>query len=128
MPVVLQVEAPREVTSSPLQLAVQVEQAAAAILTRSRGGAERQGLQHPQDLAHVAQLGGVQYANPKAASKRRVEHALANQAQQGLPNGRAAHPHLAGQGHVPNSAPGREIATLDLGQDAVIDLVTEWDA
>jgi hypothetical protein len=35
---------------------------------------------------------------------------------------------LAGQGHVPNSAPGREIATLDLGQDAVIDLVTEWDA
>jgi hypothetical protein len=106
-------------------LAVELEQAPTASLVRYRGRAERQGLEDAQDLAHVAQLGGIERADPKASTHRGVEHAFASQAEQGLAYWRATHPQLAGQDHVPNSATCRQIAALDLGEDAVVDLVPE---
>ena len=89
------------------------------------GGTKRQGLQHTQDLAYVPKFGGIQRANPKAPAQSGVNYAFPSQAQEGLSDRRSAHPQLAGQHNVPNSASCREIAALDLGEDAVIDLVTE---
>jgi hypothetical protein len=59
-----------------------------------------------------------------------VYHRILSQVQRGdLPAGsRVKDVALAGQHRISNSAAGREIPALDLGEDAVIDLVTKRDA
>jgi hypothetical protein len=86
---------------------------------------KRQGLEAAQDLADVPELCGIQWADAEASTKRCFDHALSNKSEERFPHRGPADPQLGRERDITNSAAGGELTPLDLGEDALIDLIPE---
>lgn len=113
MPGLVQLDDPGDIAPGALEFAGQVSQGGEALGGEVRGKPEREGLEHRQDPAHVAQLVAGEAAEAKAAAGVGVEYAFSGELEEGLADGGSADAKLSGQCRVLDSSPRREVAAVD---------------
>lgn len=87
-----------------------------------------QTLERGENGASLPHLDSIEAADAEPASHVRLEHTLADQAEEGLPDRSSADPELGGNLGVPHTGAGGEVPPMDAFGELAIDLIPEWGA
>src|SRR6185295_19290371 len=128
VPLVLQIETARGVPTDSLEAAVDVAEPSQPLGGGAGREAQSQRFEDAQNDPGFAELHRIQRSDPKPATRARLDDSFADQAKQGLADGRAADAELGGELGIAKAEAGGEVTALDAGEDLAVDLIPECNS